>query len=152
MMNRQIRIGEPLFVLKKLNASGRRWEPGTPFPWRQLALSKRQVKILFDARYICHAEELKGLDAVVGTPILETGGIDPEHQTSVLSSEVKVSVGNPDESPKDESPNGDADNNTTEEVKDSEPTLGEILEHRGDPPTETEVLDMLTTPSETGIQ
>ena len=48
---------KPVYVRRALNANGRKFKPGDPFEWGQMAVSRRRVKLMFDAGKLRHAAE-----------------------------------------------------------------------------------------------
>ena len=149
--------GETAYAMKKFRASGRVWEPGMPFPWRQLALHETQVRRFYDMRLLCHEAELADYNITEGPQ-------DPEPIEEKPPMEVEIPA------PVEEQPNtkgpevemttGDDSSNIAPDMS-AEPAVNLVIGHDmpfEEPPsgdwntTEDQLLDMLTTPSETGVE
>lgn len=54
---RTLDVTKPLVARRKFVASGRRFAPGQPFPWKDLGLTLRQVGLLFNTGNVIHPVE-----------------------------------------------------------------------------------------------
>lgn len=51
---RTLDVTKPLVARRRFVASGRRFNPGEPFPWKDLGVSTRQVGLLFNTGNVVH--------------------------------------------------------------------------------------------------
>ena len=94
LIDRSFDPNRPVKARRFFVAAGRHWEPGRAFPWKNMALAQRRVKLLFDAGKLMHADYADG--GVVGaedfTPALM--GEKPSESTitpaPTVSQEVQV--------------------------------------------------------------
>jgi hypothetical protein len=47
---------KPLIVRRFFAGAGRHWNPGDEFPWRQMAVDQRRVRLMFEAGKLTHPE------------------------------------------------------------------------------------------------
>lgn len=52
----------PLIVRRFFQGAGRHWNPGDPFPWRQMSISPRRARLLFDAGKLTHSDSTAVFD------------------------------------------------------------------------------------------
>ena len=57
LIDRSFDPNRPVKVRRFFVAAGRHWEPGRLFPWRNMALAQRRVKLLFEAGKLMHSAE-----------------------------------------------------------------------------------------------
>ena len=56
LIERSFDPNRPVKVRRFFVAAGRHWEPGRAFPWKNMAIAQRRVKLLFDAGKLMHPE------------------------------------------------------------------------------------------------
>jgi hypothetical protein len=56
LIERSFDPNRPVKVRRFFVAAGRHWEPGRAFPWKNMAIAQRRVKLLFDAGKLLHPE------------------------------------------------------------------------------------------------
>lgn len=56
LIDRAFDPNRPVKVRRFFVAAGRHWEPGRAFPWKNMSLAQRRVKLLFDAGKLMHPE------------------------------------------------------------------------------------------------
>ena len=76
---------KPVYVRRALNANGRKFKLGDPFEWGQMAVSRRRVKLMFDAGKLRHAAEEAPTQS------------KPSNTKSVMTETGPVSVQKPDD-------------------------------------------------------
>lgn len=59
LISREFNPTAPVVVRRFFVAAGRHWNPGDLFNWRQISVSQRRVKQLFDAGKLMHADGIK---------------------------------------------------------------------------------------------
>ena len=63
LIERSFDPNRPVKVRRFFVAAGRHWEPGRAFPWKNMAIAQRRVKLLFDAGKLMHSEDSDGAAA-----------------------------------------------------------------------------------------
>ena len=56
LIDRSFDPNRPVKVRRFFVAAGRHWQPGRLFPWKNMALAQRRVKLLFDAGKLMHPD------------------------------------------------------------------------------------------------
>ena len=82
---------KPLIVRRFFAGAGRHWNPGDHFPWRQLAVNARRVRLMFEAGKLMHPEasedaliEVGAVGAITPAPSIAQGMQDEDiHHVAV---------------------------------------------------------------------
>ena len=91
---------KPLIVRRFFAGAGRHWNPGDHFPWRQLAVDARRVRLMFEAGKLIHPEasedaliEVGAVGAITPAPSIAQGMQDEDaHHVAVTASAADTSA------------------------------------------------------------
>ena len=108
-------------------ANGRRYKPGSDFPWRRLAIDVSKVKRMYDNNFLMHVEPVNAPIDLPQPANAPDRVIDYNHEPIREPADVVESVTNPDIKP-DIKPDGD-DLDAIEDMK----ALRDIADEIGAP-------------------
>ena len=117
----------PVTVRRFFVAAGRHWEPGRAFPWKNMAIAQRRVKLLFEAGKLMHpdaaepdATEVLMPDGAATQPtapsIAQEGQNDEAHHSTVAAT-ATVTTAAEDEPASPAEPVDDLDAMTMPELR-----------------------------------
>lgn len=76
---RTLDVTKPLVARRRFVASGRRFNPGEPFPWKDLGVSTRQVGLLFNTGNVVHPTVMPAPVTPAPTIAVEMQDADTHH-------------------------------------------------------------------------
>lgn len=76
---RTLDVTKPLVARRRFVASGRRFNPGEPFPWKDLGVSTRQVGLLFNTGNVVHPTVITAPATPAPTIAVEMQDADTHH-------------------------------------------------------------------------
>ena len=82
---RTLDVTKPLVARRRFVASGRRFNPGEPFPWKALGVSARQVGLLFNTGNVVHPTVMPAPVAPAPTIAVEMQDADTHHAAATAA-------------------------------------------------------------------